>query len=461
MATRATEARLRAGAPTRRGRTRRRSHGQQILFSLALFTLALCSSYASLAMLSKAWPAVFPGQTFSLPGLQQIPLPKPSDDSAFNRRINLLVIGLDKRPGFQLLDAYNTDVIMVATIDPVSKQMSLLSFPRDLYVDLHAPGEPVTKGRINTSYARGILRERSFDSGARMLANDIQINFGITIDHWVVMDFLGVERLVDAVGGVDVEIPPELAVPEWRYSNDDLTFTYVRFPAGPYHFNGYEAVAFGRYRETDDDLHRVKRQQLIVGAAIAKVFERGMLNNPLELWDAYNDTIRTDVPRSRMPGYGLLLKDTNGTMKAYSLGDPVNDVPTVTGWTTPGGAAVLLWNADNVRYILGQVFTKAVYATSNVEIANAFGHGETGSNRANALGRYLKFKGLPSVYIGEDLPVQPNTQIILYDPARREVAEDVADWMTVDRSIIITRERTDPTLPEVLVIIGEDFQLPE
>ncbi|MEX2080674.1 MAG: LCP family protein, partial [Dehalococcoidia bacterium] len=437
-----TEATLRAGSYPRRPRPRRkaRDRGQRILFVVAAVTLALCSAYSSMAMLSKVWPALFPGQTFGIPGLTDVvPLPESSDDSAFNRRINLLVIGLDKRVGFQMLDAYNTDVIMVATIDPVTRQASLLSFPRDLYIDVQLPDRQTPyKDRINTSYAQGILDERSFESGANQLARDIELNFGIAIDHWIVMDFEGVESLVNALEGVDVDIPYDLSVPYSLYSNDDVTARYIRFPEGPYHFDGYEAVAFGRYRNTDDDLHRVKRQQLIMVAAINKVFERGLINNPLELWDAYNDAFKTDIPRTKMAGYALLLKQTNGTMRTFSLCDPVNESPTVTGWTTPGGGSVLLWEPQNVQYILGQVFTKSVYANSNVEIANAYDAGQSGEARANALGRYLKFKGLPSVYIGEDLALQPTTRIVLYDPDRMEMAEDIANWMAVDPSIIVS-----------------------
>ncbi|WP_322796998.1 LytR C-terminal domain-containing protein, partial [Tepidiforma sp.] len=148
-----------------------------------------------------------------------------------------------------------------------------------------------------------------------------------------------------------------------------------------------------------------------------------------------------------------------GRLKTYSLGDPVNDVPTVTGFTTLGGAAVLSWNPENVQYWLNQVFTKAAYSESNVEIQNGFGI--DGAARAAALGRYLAYvKGLPTVYYGPDVPPQPRTTITLYHTDRRVLAEDIAKWLGIPESEIIVTPSTDTALPDVVITIGQDFKVP-
>jgi anionic cell wall polymer biosynthesis LytR-Cps2A-Psr (LCP) family protein len=118
------------------------------------------------------------------------------------------------------------------------------------------------------------------------------------------------------------------------------------------------AVAFGRHREYDSDFKRVKRQQLVVKTALAKVFTMQLLNDPLGLWDGYKNTVRTDVPLSKMPGYASLLKSTNGQLQTYSVADPVNDVPTLTGYMTDGGASVELWDPQNVQYWISQAFRR-------------------------------------------------------------------------------------------------------
>lgn len=460
-----------ARASTATSQSRRLSSGlQRFVFVLALLSFGFASMYTGMAMLARVYPALFPGKAlFDVPILAQldsipIGIKAPDDTSVFNQRINLLVLGVDKRAGriYQADEGNLTDTIMIATIDPLQKTVSLLSLPRDMEIDITLPNGFKYEDRINTSYGVGAREGKTPEAGFKQIQGDIKVNFGIEIDHWVILDFTGVEKLINSVGGVDVVIPPDLAVPDWWYSNDDEHAIYLAFPPGPTQLDGYRAVAFGRYRETDSDLKRVKRQQLIVTAALNKVFQLGLLNNPLEIWDAYNSTVKTDIPRSRMPGYGLLLKATSGRIKTYSLGDPVNGIETLTGYTTYGGAAVLRWDHENVQYILSQVFTKAKYAASNVEIQNGYG-GDDGAVRTGALGRYLAYsKGLPTVYYGPDQPVQPESTLTFYGGERwRPMAEDIAKWMGIPPANIQSLPRdADSTLPDVVIVIGKNFKIP-
>ncbi len=442
---------------------------QRLLFVFALLTFGFASMYTGLALLARVTPALFPGKTlFNAPILQNLqPLAvgitkEPQADSVFNKRINLLILGVDKRPQYDFSDqaGYLTDTIMVATIDPLGRTISILSMPRDMLIDIHHPGGFVYEDRINTSYGLGVREGKSPSAGIKQLSGDLKSNFGIEIDNYVILDFEGVEKLIDAVGGVEVDIPYDLSVPEWFYSDDDVHGTWLSFPSGVTRLDGYHAVAFGRHREYDSDLKRVKRQQLVVTAAIAKAFQLGLLNNPFDLWDAYVSTVKTDIGRAKMPGYALLLKDTQGRpIKTFSLGDPVNDVPTLTSFTTEQGAATLRYNAENVQYWLSQVFTKAAYSKSNVEIQN--GYGDDGAVRAAALGRYLAYtKGLPTVYYGPDQTPQPTTTITLFGEAKRELAEDIAKWMGVASSDIQSVPKSDETEPDVVIVIGRNFKIP-
>jgi LCP family protein required for cell wall assembly len=352
---------------------------------------------------------------------------------------------------------YLTDTIMVATIDPVGKTSSILSFPRDMLIEIHTK-EFTYDDRINTSYGVGVRNGKSVGAGIDQLKLDMKENFGIDIDHYVILDFKGVEKLVDAVGGVEVDIPYDLSVPNWFYSDDDMNGQWVSFPSGLNKLDGYHAVAFGRHREYDSDFKRVKRQQLVIKAALSKVFSAQLLNDPLGLYDAYSSTVRTDVPKSKMPGYGALLKDTNGRLNTFSLGDPVNGVETMIPYTTPGGAAVQLWEAENVQYWLSQVFTKSAYSNVAVEIQN--GYGEDGVVRTAALGRYLAYsKGLSTVQYGPDQPVQPHTTITVYGGAM-DTGEEIAGWMNIPASEIKTAEKEDSSLPDVVIEVGKDFKVP-
>ena len=456
------------GAPSRgtavpAARARSLSGGQRLLFVLALVTLGLATAYTGVALMTRVTPQLFPGQDFTLggilPDLGRIGITPPSVTSPVNQRINLLIMGVDKRPYYRDLDAYNTDTLMVATLDPVAKTVNVLSLPRDMLIDIHPPGGGVYEDRINSSYGIGVRAGGSFESGARQLEFDLKQDFGIEIDNWVLLDFKGVEKLIDSVGGVDVDIPYELSVGNWFYSDDDINGVWLSFPPGVQHLDGYHAVAFGRHREYDSDFVRVKRQQLVLQAALQKVFARGLLNNPLDLWDAYSSMVQTDLSKAKMVGLAPLVRQTQGRMKTFSLADPVDGKPTLTPFTTEMGAAVQKWDAENVQYWLSQVFARTAYVDSHVEIRN--GYGDDGGARAAALGRYLAYvKGLPAVGIGPDAAPQPDTTITLYGEDRRPMAEDIAKWMGIPPASIRTQPRTDTTLPDVVITIGRTFKIP-
>jgi len=462
------EAMMRVGSARARPRAgvrayTRHSRTERVLFVFSLLLFGFSSVYTATVMLARVYPALFPGQTLPLtrvPGLgsasSAIGISNPDEDSVFNRRINMLILGVDKRPGYR--DEGNlTDTIMIASLDPVSKTTNLLSLPRDMLIDVHTP-TGTYQTRINESYGIGFRAGGGFDAGIEQVKTDLLENFGIEIDHAVLLDFKGVEKLIDALDGVDVDIPYELTVPQWWYSDDDINGRYIFFGSGPQHLNGYHAVAFGRYRE-DSDFYRVKRQQLVVEAAVKKIFARGLLQNPFDLWDAYSGAVKTDLSKTRMIQLAPLARQTQGRTKTFSLADPVNGRETMTGILTAGGASVQKWDAENVQYWLSQVFTKAQYVESSVEIQN--GYGEDGAVRASALGRFLAYsKGLPTVYVGPDSPVQPTTTLLLYSSNKRDLAEDVAKWMGIPSSAIKVMPRTDDALPDVVIVIGKDFKIP-
>ena len=446
---------------------------QRVLFTIALIVFAVGSIYASIAMLTRVTPALFPGKNLAVPFVQnvleQLPGPAavaaPGEESAFNGRINLLIIGLDRRPNEPVAGVYRTDTIMVATIDPITKVVSALSFPRDLWIDIYDGDEQIDENRINASYGYGFERGNSVDAGAKQLMHDIRKNFGITIDHWVLMDFEAVEQTIDSLGGLELTISEELESYDFWYSKESGDpHRQLDFPAGTNTYDGYTAVAFGRNREGDQgDLLRVKRQQLVLQSLIKKIFDEGLTSrSPISLWDTYNDLFTHNVPVSKWPGYFFLFKESAGQLETYSVADPVNETQTVFD-AFEGDLAVLYWDDENVQYWISKAFTPPRYARSVVEIHN--GWGDDGGARAAALGSYLKYvKALPVVDLGPDVPVQAASEIVLYSADRRPMAEDIAGWMGVPLSAIRVEPRTSETQPDVLIIVGEDFDytdLPE
>lgn len=324
-----------------------------------LFVGAVSSGWLALAMLVRVVPALFPGQ--SLPLAEALPvtppgIEAPGADSVFNRPIVVLLAAVDSRPGqSSSLATVNTDTIMLARIDPVAKDIRVLSVPRDLLLDVTYKDGSTGAERINSSFAQ-VAGRRGAPAGMANLSSDLERDLGISIDYWVMVDFRGAERLIDALGGIDLVIPDELSVANWWYSDDDVTHRLLSFPAGPQHLDGYHAVAFARLRAPDDDLHRIKRQQLVLEAAMAQAFSGGAMNDPLGLWNAYGSAFKTNLPTARLPGYALLAKQTRGTLTTYSLADPVNGAPAVTDRTLKSGAEVLVAVPEALRYWVDVVF---------------------------------------------------------------------------------------------------------
>ena len=354
---------------------------------------------------------------------------------------------------------------MVSSTDPLTKKTTLLSFPRDMLIEITPKNGRPYEDRINTSYEVGLQAGGgSSAAGIAQIERDLKENFNISIDYSVILDFKGVEGLVDAIGGITVDITPELSVDTWYYSDDNKNAQYVSFPPGINQLDGYHAVAFGRHREQDSDLVRVKRQQLVVKAALEKSFSAGVIaRNPLDLWDAYSTLFKTDIPSSQLVPLADLLRKTNGTMQSYSLGDPVDGVPTMIPYTTEGGAAVLQWVPENVQYWLARAFPVTRYADAAVEIENAYGNPTLGASRTAALGRFLVYaKGLPTVFYGSDLPAQPQTTVIVTRESHRKAAEDIASWLGLPKSRVVSQPvpDDDTATPDIMVVVGQDFTVP-
>jgi LCP family protein required for cell wall assembly len=172
-----------------------------------------------------------------------------------------LVIGYDHRAGERGLPS-RSDTMMLIRADPVSKTISLLSFPRDLIVPLYCPGKgngaavPQGSGRINSAYA--LCGSSGALETVRHLTNNLQINYLISVN------FLGFIAVVNKLGGVWMDI-------DRRYYNKNVgtlatDFANIDLQPGYQRMTGKQALDFVRYRHTDSDLYRLARQQQFVSA---------------------------------------------------------------------------------------------------------------------------------------------------------------------------------------------------
>ncbi len=314
---------------------------------------ALVSAYLALVIVTRIDSVFFPGRQFTLPGpVGILPGPDSEGTSGGNDPINILVLGLDRRPS-EGQEPTRSDTLFVLRVDPKTDSAAILGIPRDLMVDIpFKDGSGSYQDRVNTVYVQGEFND--YPGGGIGLMKQVLENepFGIEIDKHVIIDFKGFEDLIDALGGIDVDVPEEVYDP--YYSETELPGDYLpqHFYPGNQHMDGVTALAYSRIRFSSDDLDRIQRQQRVIFAAIDKAKSLNLLKeNPVDLWDKYNATIQTDINDALIPGYADLANQTKDSLIAFSLGS------VVAPYTTLQGAQVLVGDPEAISELVKAIFS--------------------------------------------------------------------------------------------------------
>jgi LCP family protein required for cell wall assembly len=163
-----------------------------------------------------------------------------------------LVIGYDHRAGDGGAQS-RSDTVMLIRTDPDTKSISMLSFPRDLVVDIYcSPGHNIGRDRINAAYS---------DCGSKGTLNTVKALTGLPVNYLISVNFRAFKEAVNTLGGVWIQV-------DRRYYNPHGTgYATINLQPGYQQLTGGSALDFVRYRHTDSDLYRVARQQLFVEAA--------------------------------------------------------------------------------------------------------------------------------------------------------------------------------------------------
>lgn len=281
--------------------------------------------------------------TFAPPSIPVYGIPAPFPLLSPEHQINFLLLGSDSRGGV----SFRTDVIMIVMVDVREKLVTLVSLPRDLWV--YIPGW--TMQRINTAYLHGELD--GYPGGGMALVKDtIRYNLGIRIDHVALVDFNGFRRIVDRVGGVDV--PLVCPFTEWTVIDPNVSienesnWKLTTIGPGIVHMDGDRALWYVRARMRSNDFDRGRRQQEVIRALYTAAIDENLILQAPGLYDEFKDTITTDVGLQTilsLAAFGLELDEAE--IRSYYVGDDLT-----WGWTTPGGASVLLPNADAIYKML-------------------------------------------------------------------------------------------------------------
>jgi LCP family protein required for cell wall assembly len=244
-------------------------------------------------------------------------------------RINILLLG---RGGGNHDAPDLTDTMILASIDPVNKKATLISIPRDLWVDVQGQG----KMKINAAWETGEFKylgrvvtgstdPRAIQAGFDLVDKTVSATFGVPINYNAIVDFQAFKQAVDTVGGVTVNVPEDLYDPNmaWENHNNPLLAK-----AGTQQFNGTQALIYVRSRESTSDFARSLRQRTLMIALKGKVDSLGTLSNPVKiagLINAFGNNVSTDLSIQDASKLYAILKDVTDTnVSSIGLADPPN-----------------------------------------------------------------------------------------------------------------------------------------
>lgn len=257
--------------------------------------------------------------------------------------VTLLLLGTDRRQDES--GPSRSDTIMLAMFEPQQKRIALLSIPRDLWVTIPGHGE----GRINTAFFLGQAYDVA-NGGPGLAALTVEHNFGVPIDYWATLDFAGFARIIDALGGVTVEVPYDIYDP--AYPDDANGTIELHIPAGTQHLNGDLALKYARTRHGDSDFDRADRQQQIVRAALDRALTPSILPRLPRIARAVEDAVETDAGPSAL----VSLAGWAVRAKAVALDARVIDRTLAGDYITGSGAQVLLPDWAGIDTLIGEMF---------------------------------------------------------------------------------------------------------
>jgi LCP family protein required for cell wall assembly len=252
-------------------------------------------------------------------------------------RTNILILGSDWRPA----SGFRTDVIVLVSINPVSGTVSLISFPRDLYVYIPGIGDQ----RINTAQEFG---------GFELTKATFEQNFGINIDYYIITNFAGFQSLIDTLGGVEINASQALSD---RCDLPQAVDGSCYIDPGYHAFDGQTALWYVRSRYSSSDFDRTRRAQEVLLGVFHKMMSLNAVSRAPELYQIISSNIETNLDFNTIASLlsiaPRVLAD-EGLIHRYAVGPSET-----TDYIVPGsGAMVLLPNYDAINAILSQAFSQ-------------------------------------------------------------------------------------------------------
>ena len=205
--------------------------------------------------------------------------------------------------------AGNSDSMILVTVNPKTKKVVMMSLERDILTQIQQPDGSVREAKLNAAYA---------DGGAELAISTIQKMMNIHIDRYVMVNMHGLQRMVDAVGGITVNNTLGFPIS----IQDQEPFNKISVGVGQQHLNGEEALVYSRmrYQDPEGDYGRQKRQREVIKKIVEKVLSLNSLSHYKGIIESVSDNMQTNISLDSNSLLQLLgYKDALSTIHQYQL----------------------------------------------------------------------------------------------------------------------------------------------
>ncbi len=367
--------------------------------------------------------------------------------------INILLLGTDDRP--DEVGPSRTDTMILLTLDPQSSTAGMLSFPRDLWVNI--PGYN-TAAKINTAYGMG---ERSAaGNGPQVVMDTVSSFIGYPIDYYVRINFQGFVKTVDLIGGIDIMVPK--TIDDDEYPTADYGVETFHLDAGLQHLDGETALKYARTRHADDDYARSRRQQDVIRAVVDKVTRADMISSLLprawQLISTMRSSIDTNIPipvQIELATYmrEAALQEIRQDVLDHRYGE--EKITDETGW-------ILIPDRDKVRAAVNRFFSPPVSADPTasvdpnwvrIEILN--GTGEQGV--AARTRDYLQKQGWHVVAIGDADRSDYTKTIVINYGVPQTIIDQVGKTLALPTTFSSLKGLNSSNPVDLRIVVGQDL----
>lgn len=319
-------------------------------------------------------------------------------------RLNILLVGADQRPRE---GTFNTDTMIVLSIDPLSKQVAMFQLPRDT-VDVPLPPGPAQSvfgttyaGKVNSLWTAARSRPDLFPGndnqrGPNALKATLGELFGLDIRWYVAVNFEGFKQIVDTLGGVTVNV--QNPVMDDHYPGDNGRLIRVYIPAGIQHMDGSEALIYARSRHASNDFDRGQRQQRVLLSLKEQTDFQTVIAKLPDLVSALKSAVKTDIPAGQL---GPLIQLASGidtaNIRSYVFAPPLYQREVTSG--DPRGYVIIPY-VDKIRAAVASAFQTDPTQEANREQVGAENatvwvlNGSGVQGQAARIAGYLEYRGL-------------------------------------------------------------------